>query len=48
MYRVALETEKKLKAQQILKTLVLHVTSTTFQNKKLKCNANSAIEEVAL
>ena len=39
MYRVALETEKKknwkrssTKAQQILKTLVLHVTSTMFQN----------------
>ena len=52
MYRIALETEKKnwkrsaIKAQQILKTLVRHVTSTMFQNKKFKWT--SAIAEFAL
>ena len=53
MYRIALETEKKfgnrsaIEAQQILKTLVRHVTSTMFQNKKLKCNASFAVAKVA-
>ena len=36
-----------IKAQLILKTLDSHVTSTMFQDKKLKCNATSAIAEVA-
>ena len=53
MYRIALKTEEKnwklsaIKAQQILKTLVRHATSTMFQNKKLKLNATFAIAEVA-
>ena len=47
MNRIALQTKKKLKAQEILKTLVRLVTSTMFQNKTLTCKATSAIAEVA-
>ena len=48
MHRITLliEKKKKLKAQKILKALVRNATSAMFQNKKLKCNATSAIAEV--
>ena len=48
MYRIALLTEKTLKAQQILNALFRNATSAMFQNKKLKRNATYAIAEVAL
>ena len=35
MYRIALLTEKNLKAQHILKTFVRNATSAMFQNNKI-------------
>ena len=52
MYKNALLTEKNfwkliaIKAQKLLKTLVLNATSAMLHNKKLKRNATSAIAEV--